>query len=311
MKVVIPGGSGHVGAALRRHFAERGDEVIIVSRRPGSGEVEWDGRTLGDWANTINGADVVINLAGRSVNCRYSESNLKAMMDSRVNSTRVVGEAIAAAKRPPRVWLQASTATIYAHRYDAPNDEATGIIGGNELGVPAHWAKSVDIARAWEAELGAASVTGVRKVAMRSAMTMSIDRGSIFDALRVQAKRGIGGRWGDGKQFVSWIHEFDFANAVQFLIERDDLDGAINLCSPNPLPQVEFMAELRRAVGVSIGLNSPNWLIEVGTRLLRTESELVLKSRRVVPTRLLEAGFQFVFSDWRSAVQDLVQRFPC
>ncbi|RYG46495.1 DUF1731 domain-containing protein, partial [bacterium] len=257
----------------------------------------------------FEGADVVINLAGRSVNCRYDAANLKAMMDSRVESTRVVGDAIANCQKPPRVWLQSSTATIYAHRLDAANDEASGIIGGDEPGAPPKWNASIEIAKAWERELQAAETPNTRKVALRSAMTMSVDKGGIFDVMATLAKRGLGGTAGSGRQFVSWIHEDDFTNAIRFLIEREDMDGAVNLCSPNPLPNEEFFQMLRKAVGAKIGLPAPALLLEVGAIFMKTETELLLKSRRVVPGRLLEAGFRFKYPDWQEAVGELARRW--
>jgi hypothetical protein len=268
--------------------------------------VVWDGKTLGPWANEIDGADVVINLAGRSVNCRYHERNLAAMMSSRVDSTRIVGVAIAAAKNPPRVWLQASTATIYAHRYDAPNDEETGEMGGYEPGAPALWAKSIAIAEAWEAELTAAQTPRTRKIALRSAMTMSPDRGGVFSVLARLCRMGFG-RQGDGRQFVSWIHEDDFVAAIDFLIAHDELAGAINLCAPEPLPNRDFMKALQTALGTKIAVPVPRWALEIGTFFLRSETELVLKSRRVVPTRLLKAGFVFRYPRWPQAAKDLVE----
>jgi uncharacterized protein (TIGR01777 family) len=308
MKVVIPGGTGQIGALLVASFAERGHDVVVLSRKGATGArtVPWDGKTVGAWASEIDGADVVINLAGRSVNCRYSETNLRAMRDSRVLSTRAVGQAIAQSSRPPRVWLQMSTATIYAHRFDAANDEASGIIGGNEVGVPAYWRRSIDIARAWEAAQAEASTPRTRQVAMRTAMVMSTDRGGVFDVLRGLTGRGLGGRIGDGRQFVSWIHGKDFTRAVDFLIARDELAGPVNVASPDPLPQRDLMASLRQALGVSVGLPATHWMAEVGAFFLRTDTELVLKSRRVVPKRLLDAGFVFEFPEWGRAVRDLV-----
>jgi uncharacterized protein (TIGR01777 family) len=311
MKVVIPGGSGHVGAALIRHFLSLNWEVVVLSRgkfeQDGIRSVSWDGKTLGDWKDELDGADVVINLAGRSVNCRYNVQNLNDMMSSRVDSVRVIGEAISGCTTPPKVWLQASTATIYAHRYDAPNDEFSGIMGGNEPGAPFTWNASIKIAKAWEDEFDAAVTPKTRKVAMRSAMTMSPDKGSVFAVFADLAKKGLGGRLGDGKQFVSWIHEKDFAAAISFLIEHDEISGPVNLCSPNPLPQAEFMKLLRKAVGAPFGFPAPKPLVELGTRLMKTESELVLKSRRVIPTILLQNGFKFQFPTWNEAVADLVK----
>jgi hypothetical protein len=315
MKVVIPGGSGQVGTILARDFQRRGDEVVVLSRKPAQPTgvrpwrvVAWDGRSLGDWQQEIDGAEVVINLAGRSVNCRYHQRNRREIVDSRILSTRVVGQAIAQAQRPPRLWLQASTATIYAHRYDAPNDECTGIIGGSEPGAPETWNFSIDVVTGWEREFDAAITPHTRKVAMRSAMTMSPDRHGIFDVLRTMVRLGLGGQMGDGRQFMSWTHEYDFIRAVHFLIEHEEMSGKVNIASPNPLPNAEFMRELRAAVGIPFGLPAPAWLLEIGAVVIRTETELILKSRRVVPGRLLAAGFEFEYPHWHDAARELCAR---
>ncbi|MGW0585237.1 epimerase, partial [Streptomyces sp. NPDC002920] len=284
-------------------------EVVVLSRRPsGPGEVGWDGRTPGAWAGELDGSDVVINLAGRSVSCRYTPANLKAMMDSRVESARVVGEAIGVAVRPPKVWLQMSTATVYAHRHDAPNDEDTGVIGGAEPDVPGYWGYSVDIATAWEAELEKADTPHTRKVALRSAMVMSPDRGGVFDVLSRLARLGLGGPVAGGAQYVSWIHDRDFVRAVEFLVARDDLAGPVNLAAPEPLPQRTFMRALRSAWGVPVGLPATKWMAELGALALRSDTELLLKSRRVVPGRLLAAGFAFDHPQWPEAADALVRR---
>lgn len=315
MKVVIPGGSGQVGQVLARHYHARGDEVVILGRTPSAAEdavartLAWDAKTLGPWAEEIDGADVVINLAGRNVNCRYSDANRRAIMDSRVDSTRVVGQAIADAKRPPRLWLQASTATIYAHRYDAPNDEDTGIVGGDEPGAPDTWRFSIEVAKAWERTLDEADTPSTRKVALRSAMTMSPDRDGVFDVLLGLVRRGLGGTAGDGRQYISWIHERDFVRSLDFIAEHDDLAGPVNLAAPGPLPNAEFMRVLRQAWGTAIGLPATRWMLELGAVFMRTETELVLKSRRVVPGRLLASGFSFDFPTWPEAAKDLVIRW--
>ena len=233
----------------------------------------------------------------------------RAILESRVSSTRLIGAAIASAKRPPRAWLQAGTATIYAHRYDAPNDEATGILGGDEQDAPSTWRFSIDVARAWERTLGEAVVPGTRKVMLRSAMMMSPDRGGVFDVLLRLVRLGLGGRAGDGRQYVSWIHADDFVRAVNWLIERDDFEGAVNLASPGPLPNAEFMRVLRRAWGRGVGLPADDWMLEIGAFFLRTETELILKSRRVVPGRLSAAGFSFSFPNWPDAAEDLCRRW--
>jgi uncharacterized protein (TIGR01777 family) len=312
MKVVIPGGSGQVGTVLARAFHARGEDVTVLARTPVAAPwktVPWDGAGSGEWEREIDGCDVVINLAGRNVNCRYHERNRREIMDSRINSVRAVGRAIRGAKSPPCVWLQASTATIYAHRFDAPNDEKTGIVGGGEPDAPSTWRFSIDVAMAWERELEEAQTPRTRKVALRSAMTMSPDEGGIFDVLLGLVRRGLGGTCGNGRQFVSWIHEHDFVRAVDFLIARDDLVGPVNICSPNPLPNAEFMRDIRVAWGARIGLPAPAWLLEIGAVFLRTETELILKSRRVVPGRLMESGFRFEFPEWPAAVQDLCRRW--
>ncbi|UOB07744.1 DUF1731 domain-containing protein [Streptomyces sp. HP-A2021] len=310
MKIVIPGGTGQVGTVLKRALSAAGHDVVVLSRHARQqGEVHWDGATLGPWAGEIDGSDVVVNLAGRSVNCRYTPANLREMMDSRVHSARVVGEAIAAAARPPRVWLQMSTATVYAHRYDAPNDEATGVIGGTEPGAPGYWAYSVDIAKAWEREQETAATPRTRKVALRAAMVMSPDRGGVFDVLLRLVRLGLGGPVAGGAQYVSWIHDQDFVRAVEFLVARDDLTGPVNLAAPGPLPHRDFMRVMRTAWGYPMGLPATRWMAEAGAFVLRSDTELLLKSRRVVPGRLLDAGFTFGHPDWPAAADDLVRRF--
>lgn len=309
MKFVMPGGTGQVGTVLKRALSAAGHDVVVLSRHPaGPGEVHWDGETVGPWTAEIEGCDVVVNLAGRSVNCRYTPANLRQMMDSRVHSARVVGEAIAAAGRPPRVWLQMSTATVYAHRLDATNDESTGVIGGTEPGVPGYWGYSVDIAKAWEREQGSADTPRTRKVALRAAMVMSPDRGGVFDVLLRLARLGLGGPVGGGAQYVSWIHDRDFARAVEFLVARDDIEGPVNLAAPEPLPHRAFMRALRAAAGVPVGLPATRWMAEIGAFVVRSDTELLLKSRRVVPGRLLEAGFAFECPEWPQAADDLVRR---
>lgn len=312
MKFVLAGGSGQLGTVLARAFHVDGHDVAVLSRAPTSApwrSAAWDARTLGPWASELEGADVVINLAGRSVNGRYTPVNRRLIMESRVDSTRVVGQAIARAARPPRVWLQMSTATIYAHRFDAPNDEATGVIGGSEPGVPDTWRFSIAVAKAWEQALDDADTPATRKVAMRAAMVMSPDRGGVFDTLLTLVRRGLGGRAASGDQYVSWVHDVDFVAAVHWLIAHDELSGAVNIASPNPLPYTEFMLDLRQAAGVPFGLPSTKWMLELVAPLMRTETELVLKSRRVVPGRLLADGFIFSHPDWAESSRDLMKRW--
>jgi uncharacterized protein (TIGR01777 family) len=316
VKVVIPGGSGEIGTLVARALAGEGHDVVVLSRdRDGGGaagparRAHWDGVTIGPWAEELEGAGVVINLAGRSVNCRYNAANRMEIMGSRVNSTRALGRAIAACVQPPPTWLQASTATIYAHRYDAANDERAGVLGGAEPDVPETWRFSIEVARAWERELANADTPRTRKVAMRSAIVMSPLRDGTFDVLLGLVRRGLGGTAGDGRQYVSWLHYEDFTRAVLWLIEHDDLTGPVNIAAPNPLPNAEFMRALRQAWGIGVGLPAKRWMLEVGAVFLRTETELVLKSRRVVSGRLNDAGFEFQYPTWPEAARDLCEQW--
>ncbi|HWM91263.1 MAG TPA: TIGR01777 family oxidoreductase [Thermoanaerobaculia bacterium] len=306
MKIVIPGGTGQVGTLLARAFHGDGHEVVVLSRRPQAMPwrvVRWG--SLGE----IDGADVVINLAGRSVNCRYTKKNRDEILQSRVSTVQAVGRAILAAKRPPAVWLQASTATLYAHRYDAPNDETSGLIGGSEPDAPDSWRFSIDVAMAWERALDEAPTPNTRKVKLRSAVVLSPDPGGIFETLLTLVRRGLGGTAGDGRQYVSWIHEADFIRAIYWLIDRPHLEGVVNLAAPNPLPNKKFMAGLRQAWGTPIGLPAAKWMLEIGAFFLGTETELVLKSRRVVPGRLLADRFSFKYPEWTAAAKELCERY--
>jgi len=312
MKIVIPGGTGQVGHILARHFHNQGHTVVVFSRTPNTAPwriVPWNGLTTGPWVAELEQSDVCINLAGRSVNCRYTLANRRAIFDSRILSTKILGEAIASLEHPPAVWLNASTATIYRHSLDRPMDEATGELGGNEPGAPDTWNFSIEVAKAWESAFFATPLPRTRKVALRSAMTFSPDPGGVFDVFLNLVRHGLGGTNAPGTQFVSWIHETDFLRAVEFLVATPSLTGPVNLASPNPLPNRDFLRILREAWGTRIGLPTAQWMLEIGTFLLRTESELVLKSRQVIPGRLRDAGFQFTYPDWPSAARDLVARW--
>ena len=294
-RIVIPGGSGRVGRVLARYFHTNGDAVIVLSRKQRAEAwpvIEWNGRDLGPWADALDRADVVINLTGRNVDCRYTEANRREIMDSRVCATEVIGRAISQAAHPPPLWMNASTATIYRHALDRDMDDVSGELGGSEKDAPATWRFSSEVAKAWERAFFEAA-TATRKIALRSAITMSPDRGGVLDLLLRLVRCGFGGATGSGKQYVSWVHEQDFIRALEFLIEHGELDGCINIAAPHPLPNREFMEELRRAAGVRVGLPASKWMLEIGAFFLRTETELILKSRRVVARRLMESGFDF------------------
>ncbi|MEO8429229.1 MAG: TIGR01777 family oxidoreductase [Verrucomicrobiota bacterium] len=306
-RVVVAGGSGFLGQLLAHHFLTCGYEVVILRRAPMDSlgllkQVCWDGRSLGDWTRELDGADVVVNLAGRSVNCRYHARNRRLILESRVNSTRVLGEAIAQCAQPPRVWLNASTATIYKHSIDRPMDEATGEIGSTP---EANDAFSVEVARTWEQSLNEARTPNTHKIALRTAMVLGNGPNSVLPVLRRLVRFGLGGQMASGRQFVSWIHEVDFCRAIEWLIGRDDFTGPVNLAAPNPVPNREMMECLREVCHVSFGLPATQWMLELGAFFLRTETELIIKSRRVIPGRLMAAGFQFRFPHLRETLVDL------
>ncbi|MFY9855807.1 MAG: TIGR01777 family oxidoreductase [Terracidiphilus sp.] len=326
LRIVLPGGSGQVGQALARHFTERGHQVTVLTRGPYTAPwlaVHWDGENPGPWTEYLEGADVCINLAGRSVNCRYDAANRQAIYESRIRSTRLLGTVIAGLAAPPRVWMNASAATIYSRALDAfgadlPLDEATGKVGDDQPSFKAEpsaerWLErrnfSARVARDWEAAFFSAETPRTRKVALRSAVVLGPAHGSAFAVLSNLVRLGLGGTQGSGRQFVSWIHETDYARAVEFLIEREELDGPFNLAAPNPLPNREFMASLRWAWDVPNGLPAPSLAIKLGAIFLRTEPELVLQSCRAVPGRLLDAGFDFQFPQWLEAAEDLVRQW--
>ena len=338
-KIILAGGSGFLGGALARHFGALGWEVVILTRTPKARpdsvrEVVWNAKSPSDWLRELEGATAVVNLTGRSVDCRYTAKNRRDIMESRVNSTRVVGEAIAQCKMPPRVWLNSSTATVYTHTFGKPHDESSQDM---DSAADAKDAFSVEVAQAWErtlfeAPLGEAArpvaadasplplnqagspnrltsaATMTRRVALRTSMVLGLGRNSVFPVLRRLTRLGLGGRQGRGDQFVSWIHVEDFCRAIEWIINHDDLAGPINQCAPNPLPNEEMMKTFREVCGMPIGLPATEWLLEIGAFFLRTETELIFKSRRVVPGRLLASGFKFRFPSFREALEDLEKK---
>ena len=311
-RIVLVGGSGQVGSILARHFHQQQNDVCVIARTTFSAPwsvVAWNGLQLGDWVKALAASDAVVNLAGRNVDCRYGPRNKTEILESRIRSTKLVGEAIQTLSTPPPVWLNASTATIYRNSTDRAMDEKTGELGGTEANVPDSWRFSIEVAKRWEESFFDAKTPQTRKVALRSAMTMSPDRGGVFDALLRLVRFGLGGRFGSGEQYISWIHERDFVRAIEFVIANERISGVVNVAAPNPQPNTEFMRDLRAAWGIRFGLPMPKSMLEIGAVFLRTETELVLKSRRVVPGRLLDDGFRFEFPEWPAAAVELVQRW--
>jgi uncharacterized protein (TIGR01777 family) len=305
-KIILAGGSGFLGSVLADFFAAKGMAVVILTRNAKARgglirEVRWDGMRLGDWTQELEGARALINLAGISVNCRYHARNRKLMLDSRLNSTRVLGEAIVRCANPPPVWLNSSTATIYKHTFGPAWDEA-GEIGGC---AEAKDIFSVHVATEWERVFNEAKIPHTRKVALRSAMVLGHGSNSVLPNLLRLAKLGLGGSLAGGRQFVSWIHQEDFCRAVEWIIEHDHLRGPVNLAAPNPVPNAEFMSTIRKVCRVPFGLPASRWMLEMGAFFLHTETELVIKSRRVVPGRLLASGFAFRHPHLLSAIEHL------
>jgi hypothetical protein len=321
-RIILAGGSGFLGTALSRTFLSAGHEVVVLTRfakhhrdklagetpaLPGGGDgaqaVFWDAKNIGEWVTLVDGADVVINLNGKSVDCRYTERNRRMIIESRVNSTRVLGEAIACSVKPPKVWLNASSATLYKHDPPQPADES-GPTGATQ---EAKDAFSIEVIRQWERALDEARIPNTRKVALRMAMVFGTASG-VFPVLRRLARFGLGGKMGSGRQLVSWIHEEDFCRAIEWIIECEDLIGPINLAAPNPLTNAEMMRLVRKECGAPFGLPATEWMLEIGAFFLRTETELIIKSRRVVPGKLLTSGFQFHFPKLEDALRNLQHR---
>jgi uncharacterized protein (TIGR01777 family) len=306
-RIVLAGGSGFLGHALSKKLPGRNYEVIVLTRSPRTRsdsvkEIGWDAKSPGDWAKFVDGAEAVINLTGKSVDCRYNGKNRRAIISSRVDSTRAIGEAIAKCSQPPRAWLNCSSATIYKHTFDIPMDES----GETGATPEAKDEFSIEVIRQWERALDEAETPATRKIALRITLVLGRN-GGVFPVLRRLARFGLGGKMGGGRQFVSWIHEEDFCRAVEWIIAKADLNGPVNLAAPNPLPNHETMRLIREACGAPFGLPATEWMLELGAFFLRTETELILKSRRVVPGRLPASGFEFQFPDLRGALKNLCE----
>ncbi len=300
MKIVITAANGYIGKQLLAFFAQKNVELIAIVRNknfkfPNVKTVFWDGETVEEWFSELNGADAIINLAGKSVNCRYNEKNKSAVYHSRLASTKAIGEAINLCHDKPKVWLNAASATIYAHSEKIPNTESNHVIGEGF---------SVDVCQKWEAEFFAHKQVGVRQIVMRTAIVLA-KNGSVMEPFKRLVKVGLGGRMGKGNQQFSWIHVTDFCRAIEFCIHTDSMQGAINFSAPHPVTNGEFMKSLRKWLRRPFGIPSPKWLLKIGTRMIGTETELVLKSRFVLPEKLIASGFEFNCK----TVNDLIDDF--
>ncbi|WP_420574756.1 TIGR01777 family oxidoreductase [Kordia sp.] len=302
-KMVIAGGSGFLGQALITYFLPKNYEIIVLSRNvkeTGNDAlryVQWDAKTLDIWITEIEGADVLINLTGKSVDCRYNEKNKTEILNSRIYSTKILGEAVQACAVPPKVWMNSSTATIYKHSLDTKMTEENGIIGDDF---------SMNVAKSWEKAFYDCKTPKTFKIALRTSIVLG-KNGGAFLPLKNLTKLGLGGTQGKGNQKVSWIHEHDFCRAVAFLLDENKI-GIFNITAPNPLPNKDFMKILRKVMNVSIGLFQPKWLLKIGARIIKTEAELILKSRYVIPEKLITSGFQFQYPTVEKAVQEIITR---
>lgn len=299
-KIVIAAGTGFLGQALIRHFKQNAKEIVVLTRGKEKQEgnisyVHWNAKSLTGWEAALENADLLINLAGKSVDCRYNEANKREILLSRINSTKILNNAVLQCKNPPKHWLNSSTATIYRHSEDKQMDEYTGEIG-NDF--------SMNVAQSWEKAFFKTETLNTKKTALRTSIVLG-KNGGAFLPLKNLTQMGFGGKQGNGKQFVSWIHEDDFAKALEFVFEKE-ITGVINIVSPTPIQNKDFMKALRKELKIPFGTPVGKRLLEFGAKIIGTETELVLKSRNVIPKRLQENGFTFKYQTIESAFKNLL-----
>lgn len=299
-KIVIAGGNGFLGKSLIQHLGTQKYQYIVLSRshHVDTKDVEyvkWNTETLFPWYKKLENTDVLINLAGRCVNCRYTPKNKQEIYDSRLQSTAILQKAIKMLNKAPELWINSSTATIYRHETERPNTEAEGIIGEGF---------SVDVAKKWEACFFEETLAGVRKVALRTAIALG-EQGDVFTIYKSHVKMMIGGRHGTGNQMVSWLHEKDFASIIEFVMQNKEVDGVLNAVAPNAVKDKVFMERFRKVLQVPFAFPLPTWSLNIGAFFIRTEPELILKSRWVYPERLLALGYRFHFDNIEAALRDL------
>lgn len=298
MKIIIAAGTGFLGKNLEEYFMQKRDQVYILTRNPKrKNEIFWDAKTLGEWKNLLENSDVLINLAGKSVDCRYTDKNKKEIYSSRIESTKVLQQAVDLCTNKPKIWLNASSATIYIHSEKQLNTEQNGIIGDDF---------SMNICKSWESEFFRFKTQHVRKAALRTSIVLG-NNGGAFPKLKMLTKTGLGGKQGRGDQKISWIHIDDFCRAVEFVIENKNLTGEINITAPDPVSNNDFMRILRKEMKVPFGLNTAVWQLEIASAVMGTETELLLKSRNVYPEILIKNGFSFNYPDVEKAFKDLIK----
>ena len=300
-KLILAAGTGFLGQVLVSHFENKFDEIVILTRGQSSVSgkiklVNWDAKTLSGWETELENTDVLINLAGKSVDCRYTEKNKKEILLSRIQSTKVLNQAVLACANPPKHWLNSSTSTIYRFSLDKQMSEANGEIG-NDF--------SMNVAQSWEKAFFKTETPKTIKTALRTSIVLG-KNGGAFIPLKRLTQLGLGGKQGKGNQFISWIHETDFARAIDFIIESQ-MTGIFNIVSPQPISNQNFMATLRKQLNIFFGISTPELLLAIGAKIIGTETELVLKSRNVIPTRLLDNGFEFEYKTLESALKNLTK----
>ncbi|MGD6968097.1 TIGR01777 family oxidoreductase [Rossellomorea vietnamensis] len=292
-KVVLAGGTGFIGEYLKARFTELDYEVQIISRQ--KQHISWEDQAA--MVEALEGSDLLINLAGKSVNCRYNETNKREIMNSRIRTTTLLGKAVQACSTPPKTWMNSSTATIYRHAEDKPMTEEAGEIGSGF---------SVDVAVKWEEAFFSFNLPDTRQIALRIAIVLG-KGGGVMTPYQNLVRFGLGGSQGKGSQKFSWIHIEDLYRIILFLNDNKELKGIFNCSAPYPVSNKELMGELRKTMNVPLGLPSPKWILEIGSRVIRTETELVLKSRWVIPERLEREGFVFKFQTMDQTLQSILK----
>lgn len=298
--ILIAGGNGFLGLSLAHYFLAKGCEIKILSRskkddQPGITFIQWDGEHIGEWTAAVDWADILINMSGKSVDCRYNEQNKKLIYDSRINSTRILCEAISLAENPPKLWINSSSASTYIHSESQQMTEDEGIIGDDF---------SMNICKSWEAEFFKCNLNQTRRVATRTSIVLG-NNGGAYPIMKRLVKYGLGGKQGNGRQFISWIHIHDFCRAIDFIIHHPELVGPVNVTSPQPVRNKDFMKGMQKRYRKSIAISQAKWILELGAALIGTETEMVLKSRNVIPERLLESGFEFEYKELSAALKHL------
>ncbi|WP_245221970.1 TIGR01777 family oxidoreductase [Pedobacter kyungheensis] len=301
-KIVLAGGNGYLGQVLAKHFAPITNEIVILSRKaqPAKGNIKtivWDGRTAGEWASALQNADLLVNLCGKNVNCRYTPKNKEEIIQSRLQPTALLGEVIHQMENPPKLWINITSATIYRHAEDRYQDEIHGEMGTGF---------SVEVCKAWENYFFESNTPKTRKIALRMGIVLG-KTDSAFPRLLNLVKAGMGGKQGSGEQYVSWVHEQDAALSIAWLLQHEEINGIINCTAPNPVKNHVLMHQIRKTFGISFGLPAPAWLLAIGAKIIGTETELILKSRWVKPTVLLNGGFEFKYPTIECAVEDILK----